>query len=71
MYEVLCLLVLLIFGVVLLDEAGSATAHALHDDCLQLMVCGQAIAKSWMRNGRRCKDTRKFPPTSYLEDVRI
>ncbi len=40
MYEVLGLFILLIVGVVLLGEAGTAAAHAMHDDSLQLKIMG-------------------------------
>ena len=43
MYEVLGLFILLIVGVVLLGEAGTAASHAMHDDSLQLKVFGYAI----------------------------
>ena len=40
MYEVLGLFILLIVGVVLLGESGTAAAHAMHDDALQIAVFG-------------------------------
>lgn len=40
MYEVLGLFILLIVGVVLLGEAGTAAAHAMHDESLQLKILG-------------------------------
>lgn len=40
MYEVLGLFILLIVGVVLLGEAGTAAAHATHDDGLQIKIMG-------------------------------
>ncbi|MDJ0825096.1 MAG: tellurium resistance protein TerC [Rhodobacter sp.] len=40
MYEVLGLFILLIVGVVLLGEAGTAAAHAAHDDGLQVKILG-------------------------------
>jgi len=40
MYEVLGLFILLIVGVVLLGEAGTAAAHAAHDDTLQIKLFG-------------------------------
>jgi predicted tellurium resistance membrane protein TerC len=40
MYEVLGLFILLIVGVVLLGEAGTAAAHAMHDDGLQVKIGG-------------------------------
>jgi predicted tellurium resistance membrane protein TerC len=40
MYEVLGLFILLIVGVVLLGEAGTAAAHAAHDDGLQIKIMG-------------------------------
>lgn len=43
MYEVLGLFILLIVGVVLLGEAGTAAAHAMHDDSLQIKVFGHAL----------------------------
>lgn len=43
MYEVLGLFILLIVGVVLLGEAGTAAAHAMHDDSLQIKVFDYAI----------------------------
>ena len=43
MYEVLGLFILLIVGVVLLGESGTAAAHAMHDDALQIKVFGRDI----------------------------
>lgn len=43
MYEVLGLFILLIVGVVLLGESGTAAAHAMHDESLQIKVFGQDI----------------------------
>ena len=40
MYEVLGLFILLIVGVVLLGEAGTVAAHAMHDDGLQVKIMG-------------------------------
>ena len=40
MYEVLGLFILLIVGVVLLGEAGTAAAHAMHDQALQIKILG-------------------------------
>ena len=40
MYEVLGLFILLIVGVVLLGEAGTAASHAMHDDSLQIKILG-------------------------------
>ncbi len=40
MYEVLGLFILLIVGVVLLGEAGTAAAHAMQDDGLQIRILG-------------------------------
>ncbi len=40
MYEVLGLFILLIVGVVLLGEAGTAAAHAAHDDGLAIKIFG-------------------------------
>jgi len=40
MYEVLGLFILLIVGVVLLGEAGTAASHAMHDDGLQIKLFG-------------------------------
>jgi len=43
MYEVLGLFILLIVGVVLLGEAGTAAAHAAHDESLQVHIFGYAL----------------------------
>jgi predicted tellurium resistance membrane protein TerC len=43
MYEVLGLFILLIVGVVLLGEAGQATAHAMHDPALALKFFGYEV----------------------------
>ena len=43
MYEVLGLFILLIVGVVLLGESGTAAAHAMHDDSLNIKVMGYDI----------------------------
>lgn len=43
MYEVLGLFILLIVGVVLLGEAGTAAAHAMHDDTLQIKIFGKDL----------------------------
>lgn len=43
MYEVLGLFILLIVGVVLLGEAGTAAAHAVHDEALQIKIFGQDL----------------------------
>jgi len=43
MYEVLGLFILLIVGVVLLGEAGTAAAHAMQQDELQIRVFGHAL----------------------------
>lgn len=43
MYEVLGLFILLIVGVVLLGEAGTAAAHAMRDDALQIKIFGHAL----------------------------
>lgn len=40
MYEVLGLFILLIVGVVLLGEAGTAASHAAHDEALQIKIFG-------------------------------
>lgn len=49
MYEVLGLFILLIVGVVLLGESGTAAAHAMHDESLQIKLFGHdliAMSKS-------------------------
>ena len=38
MYEVLGLFILLIVGIVLLGESGTAAAHAMHDQTLQIRI---------------------------------
>jgi len=38
MYEVLGLFILLIVGIVLLGESGTAAAHAMHDKSLQIII---------------------------------
>jgi predicted tellurium resistance membrane protein TerC len=38
MYEVLGLFILLIVGIVLLGESGTAAAHAMHDRTLQIRI---------------------------------
>jgi predicted tellurium resistance membrane protein TerC len=43
MYEVLGLFILLIVGVVLLGESGTAAAHAMHDDNLQVKLFGYPL----------------------------
>ncbi|NOX40300.1 MAG: tellurium resistance protein TerC [Alphaproteobacteria bacterium] len=43
MYEVLGLFILLIVGVVLLGEAGTAAAHAMQQDDLQIRIFGHAL----------------------------
>ncbi|MFV2034566.1 MAG: TerC family protein [Halocynthiibacter sp.] len=43
MYEVLGLFILLIVGVVLLGEAGPASAHAVGDDALQIKLFGYEL----------------------------
>lgn len=43
MYEVLGLFILLIVGVVLLGEAGTAAVHATHDAAMQIKVFGYDI----------------------------
>ncbi len=43
MYEVLGLFILLIVGVVLLGEAGTAAAHATHDVDLQIRILGYEL----------------------------
>jgi len=43
MYEVLGLFILLIVGVVLLGEAGTAAAHAMQQDNLQIAIFGHAL----------------------------
>ncbi|WP_166418415.1 TerC family protein [Cochlodiniinecator piscidefendens] len=43
MYEVLGLFILLIVGVVLLGEAGTAAAHATHNEMDQIKIFGHAL----------------------------
>jgi len=43
MYEVLGLFILLIVGVVLLGESGTAVAHAMHDESLQIKIFGYPL----------------------------
>ena len=43
MYEVLGLFILLIVGVVLLGESGTAAAHAMHNESLQIKIFGYPL----------------------------
>ncbi|WP_380057191.1 TerC family protein [Falsihalocynthiibacter sp. SS001] len=43
MYEVLGLFILLIVGVVLLGEAGTAASHAMHDESLHIKLFNHAV----------------------------
>jgi predicted tellurium resistance membrane protein TerC len=43
MYEVLGLFILLIVGVVLLGESGTAASHAMHNESLQIKIFGYPL----------------------------